>query len=80
MLKELASFLHRSGSTGNLVSIRYSRERDRKKLQILALASLLCNLLLMQGQFVLVSDSMTDGGFLIHHYITQALQGKIEIL
>ena len=30
----------------------------------------------MQGQFVLVSDSMTDGGFLVHHYITQALQGK----
>lgn len=28
-----------------------------------------------QGQFILVSDSLTDGGFLIHHYITQALQG-----
>ena len=77
MLKELASFLRRSDSTGNLVSSEYPRERDRKKLQML-LASLLCNLLLMQGQFVLVSDSMTDGGFLIHHYITQALQGKKE--
>ena len=30
----------------------------------------------VQGDLVLLSDSHTDGSFLLHHFLTQALKGR----
>ena len=43
---------------------------------------ILCNMTLVsvQGQCVLLSDTLTDGGFLVHHFLTQALKGVCVII
>ncbi len=33
----------------------------------------------VQGQLILLSDIITDGSFLIHHFISQALKGKSKV-
>lgn len=73
MLTEVATFLNRKGGRDHIVScflffffwnFELCREAgDHFDFQL-------------QGQFILISDSLTNGGFLIHHYVTQALKGE----
>lgn len=67
MLTEVATFLNRKGGRDHIVScfflFFFAGTGDHFDFQL-------------QGQFILISDSLTNGGFLIHHYVTQALKGE----
>ena len=71
MLAEVSSFLNRKGERDFLVSgIRIVAVEATYGTMTQTL-----NSLCLQGRFVLISHSVAEGDFLVHHFLSQALKG-----
>ena len=68
MLTEVSSFLNRKGERDFIVSgVRIAA--------VEATYGTMTQTLCLQGRFVLISHSVAEGDFLVHHFLSQALKG-----